>query len=110
MRPLYIRVNNTFKILAIAPEAQVEKIADDLMWSEGPLWDSRSKTLLFSDIPRNLVKQWHAEKGVSVFLERSGYTGAAPFTRIVSRLRGHGRPSTAVQGRRCWWHCPPMRK
>ncbi len=64
----------------IAPDTRIEKIADDLLWSEGPLWDARTRTLLFSDIPRNRVMQWHAEKGVSVFLERSGYTGAAPFT------------------------------
>jgi gluconolactonase len=64
----------------IAPDTKIEKIADDLMWSEGPLWDSKRKALLFSDIPRNRVMQWHAEKGVSVFLESSGYTGAEPFT------------------------------
>jgi gluconolactonase len=64
----------------IEPDTKIEKIADDLEWSEGPLWDARTRTLLFSDIPRNRVMQWHAEKGVSVFLERSGYTGAAPFT------------------------------
>jgi gluconolactonase len=64
----------------IAPETKVEKIADDLMWSEGPLWDAKTHSLLFSDIPRNVVMQWNADKGVSRFLERSGYTGAAPFT------------------------------
>jgi gluconolactonase len=64
----------------IAPDTRIEKIADDLKWSEGPLWDAKTQSLLFSDIPRNLVKQWHAEKGVTVFLERSGYTGAVPFT------------------------------
>ena len=64
----------------IAPDTKIEKIADDLMWSEGPLWEAGRKTLLFSDIPRNRVMQWHADKGVSVFLESSGYSGAAPFT------------------------------
>jgi gluconolactonase len=64
----------------IAPDTKIEKIAEDLLWSEGPLWDARNKTLLFSDIPRNVIMQWHAEKGVSRFLENSGYTGAAPFT------------------------------
>jgi len=64
----------------IAPGTKVEKIADDLEWSEGPLWDVKRKTLLFSDIPRNVVMQWNADKGVSRFLESSGYTGAAPFT------------------------------
>jgi gluconolactonase len=64
----------------IPPDATFQKIADDLMWSEGPLWDARRKTLLFSDIPRNVIMQWSDSRGVSRFLERSGYTGAAPFT------------------------------
>jgi gluconolactonase len=64
----------------IAPDTKIEKIADDLLWSEGPLWDARTKSLLFSDIPNNVVMQWNSDKGVSRFLERSGYTGAAPFT------------------------------
>jgi gluconolactonase len=61
-------------------DTKIEKIADDLKWSEGPIWVAKRKALYFSDIPRNVVMQWNAEKGVSVFLERSGYTGAAPFT------------------------------
>jgi gluconolactonase len=64
----------------IAKDTKAEKIADDLKWSEGPLWDARTKSLLFSDIPRNVIMQWNADKGVSRFLERSGYTGATPFT------------------------------
>lgn len=64
----------------IPPGTKIEKIADDLEWSEGPLWDAKTKSLLFSDIPRNVVMKWHAEKGVTRFLERSGYTGAKPFT------------------------------
>jgi gluconolactonase len=64
----------------IPASTQIEKIADDLVWSEGPLWDAKSQSLLFSDIPRNVVMQWNAQKGVSTFLEKSGYTGAAPFT------------------------------
>ncbi len=64
----------------LPPGTKIEKIAEDLEWSEGPVWDAKAKTLLFSDIPRNVVMSWHAEKGVTRFLERSGYTGAAPFT------------------------------
>jgi gluconolactonase len=64
----------------IPPGTKIEKIADDLLWSEGPLWDAKSSSLLFSDIPRNVVMRWNADKGVSRFLERSGYTGATPFT------------------------------
>ena len=64
----------------IAPDAKIEKIADDLKWSEGPLWDSRTKSLLFSDIPNNVIMRWQPDKGVTRFLERSGYTGAEAFT------------------------------
>jgi len=64
----------------LPPSTKIEKIADDIEWSEGPLWDAKRKTLLFSDIPRNVVMQWNADKGVSRFLENSGYTGAKPFT------------------------------
>jgi gluconolactonase len=64
----------------IAPNTKIEKIADDLLWSEGPLWDKKTKSLLFSDIPRNVVMRWSADKGLSRFLENSGYSGAAPFT------------------------------
>jgi gluconolactonase len=80
----------------VPPDTKIEKIADDLEWSEGPLWDARTKTLLFSDIPRNVVMQWHADKGVSRFLERSGYTGAAPFT---GREPGSNGLTFDLQGR-----------
>lgn len=75
---------------------KVDKLADDLMWSEGPLWDAKRKVLLFSDIPRNVVMQWHPDKGVSRFLERSGYTGAAPFT---GREPGSNGLTFDLQGR-----------
>ena len=80
----------------IAPDTKIEKIADDLEWSEGPLWDAKTKSLLFSDIPRNVVMKWNAEKGVSRFLERSGYTGAVPFT---GREPGSNGLTFDLQGR-----------
>ncbi len=80
----------------IPPDTKIEKIADDLEWSEGPLWDVRTKTLLFSDIPRNVIMQWSADAGVERFLERSGYTGAAPFT---GREPGSNGLTFDLQGR-----------
>ena len=89
----------------IPPDTKIEKIADDLEWSEGPLWDAKTKSLLFSDIPRNVVKKWNAEKGVTTFLERSGYTGAAPFTGREPGSNGltmdpHGRLTLCQHGDR----------
>lgn len=50
-------------------------IAEGYEWSEGPLWLEASQQLLFSDVPRNTVYAWSEEKGVSVYLQPSGYTG-----------------------------------
>jgi gluconolactonase len=80
----------------IAPDTKIEKIADDLDWSEGPVWIPETKSLLFSDIPRNVIMRWNADKGVSRFLERSGYTGAAPFT---GREPGSNGLTRDLQGR-----------
>ena len=65
----------------IPKDAKIEKLADGFLWSEGPVWVSAPKGgyLLFSDIPRNRVMKWQEGKGVSVFLDKSGYTGKAPF-------------------------------
>jgi gluconolactonase len=62
----------------VPKDAVVERIAEGFDWSEGPLWDRARGCLLFSDVPKNIVFQWKAGAGVSVFLKPSGYTGATP--------------------------------
>jgi gluconolactonase len=59
---------------------QMEKLADGFDWSEGPVWIPESKCLLFSDIPKNTIWKWSADKGIELFLKPSGYTGKEPFT------------------------------
>jgi gluconolactonase len=58
--------------------AEVEVIAQGLIWSEGPVWWQEGASLLFSDIPRNSVYRWKAGEGLTVFLKPSGYTGTGP--------------------------------
>lgn len=62
----------------IPPNARIEKLVGGLEWSEGPVWDRKTKTLLFSDIPRNVVFQWKEGVGTRDFLMPSGYTGSEP--------------------------------
>jgi gluconolactonase len=62
----------------IKPGAQPEVIASGFEWSEGPLWLEETKTLIFSDVPKNTIHQWSEEKGLSVYLTPSGYTGPVP--------------------------------
>lgn len=62
----------------IAPDAQVELIAEGFIWSEGPVWWRGGNRILFSDIPRNTVFEWTESSGLREFLRPSGYTGSGP--------------------------------
>jgi gluconolactonase len=63
----------------LAPDARIEVLGEGFEWSEGPVWVAKSRTLLFSDIPRNQIVAWTAELGTRVFRESSGYSGTTPF-------------------------------
>jgi gluconolactonase len=89
----------------IAPGTAVEKIADGLEWSEGPLWDSRDATLYFSDVKKNVIWQWNRDAGAQKFLEPSGYTGSTPFPGIEPGSNGltfdpHGKLTICQHGDR----------
>jgi len=62
----------------VPKDAQLEKIGDGFIWTEGALWYKPGKCLLFSDIPNNVVVKWKAGEGTSEFLKPSGYTGSKP--------------------------------
>ena len=63
----------------VAPGSVIEKVADGLVWAEGPVWDAADGSLLFSDVPRNAIFRWRPDAGVALFLARSGYSGDEPF-------------------------------
>src|SRR3954465_9054898 len=62
----------------IPRDAVIETLAEGFDWSEGPVWVPQGKSLLFSDVPRNVVYQWQEGRGLRVFLKPSGYTGSVP--------------------------------
>lgn len=62
----------------IVPDARIEKLADGLIWSEGPVWIEEGGYLLFSDVPGNKMYRWSEADGLSVFLDPSGYDGPDP--------------------------------
>jgi gluconolactonase len=63
----------------LAPDAALERISVGHDWTEGPVWDARDRSLLFSDVPRNVVLRWREDVGISLFLRASGYAGSSPF-------------------------------
>lgn len=61
----------------ISPDTGLEVVAEHLGLSEGPLWirDERGGYLVFSDVAANVIYRRAADGTLSVFLERSGFTG-----------------------------------
>ena len=61
---------------AIVPrDAQIEKLGDGFLFTEGPVWLSEG-ALLFSDPNANTIYRWSDDDGISVFRTKSGYSGA----------------------------------
>jgi len=60
---------------AIVPAgATLERVATGFTWTEGPVWADGG--LFFAEIPSNSIRRWTAGKGVSIFLQPSGYKGS----------------------------------
>ena len=79
----------------IPPDAEIEVLADGLVWAEGPLWVDELKCLLLSDVKENKVYKWTEDEGLRPYLEPSGFTGE--FTD--SRERGSNGLTLDSQGR-----------
>jgi gluconolactonase len=63
------------QILGASPK--LEKLADGFKFTEGPVWvDDGDGYLLFSDPNNNVIYRMTPEGDVSVYLSKSGYTGA----------------------------------
>jgi gluconolactonase len=52
---------------------KIEKIVSNKTFLEGPVWVEALKGLLFTDIPENKIYFWNKQKGLSVWLEPSGF-------------------------------------
>jgi gluconolactonase len=67
----------------IPPEAKLQVLAAGFDWTEGPCWvpgeGGQPGYLLFSDIPPNKIYKWVEGKGVTLFMQPSGYTGVVDY-------------------------------
>lgn len=62
----------------IPPDATLETLGDRFALTEGPVWvpERDGGYLLFSDNAANVIYKWAPGRPLTVFLERSGYTGS----------------------------------
>ena len=73
-----IRVYDESILSIIDLSSKIEVLADSIALPEGPLWDEKSNSLLFTDIINNKVLKWNEKEGVSDYIYPSGNTGYAP--------------------------------
>jgi hypothetical protein len=61
----------------LAPGTKLEVLGEHFGLTEGPVWvrDGKKGYLLFSDCAANVIYKWSSGEPLSVFLEKSGYTG-----------------------------------
>ena len=62
-------------------DAQLERVATGFRFTEGPLWDPRSRSLLFSDIPANRIYRWMEGSSAEVFREPSSKSNGLTWDR-----------------------------
>jgi gluconolactonase len=51
----------------VGPSVSFEKLATGCIFTEGPLWHTREKYLLFSDMPGDHLRRWSEKDGVTTF-------------------------------------------
>jgi gluconolactonase len=64
----------------------LQRVATGFTWTEGPVWVGDS--LYFADIPSNSIRKWTPDKGMSIWLQPSGYKGSAPYGGRESGTNG----------------------
>ena len=85
----------------VAPDAQLETMAEGFGLNEGPVWvkEGRSGYLLVAGLIDNVFYKITPEKEVSVFMEFAGYTGDRPDT--VGTQTRSGRSHVLLLGPSC---------
>ena len=63
----------------IPKNSKIEVLAGGFDWAEGPVLIPEKATILFSDLPNNIILSWKEGVGVNIFMEQSGYTGTEKF-------------------------------
>ncbi len=57
----------------ISADSQIEILATELGWAEGPVWVDSLDALLFSDVAADQIYRWDEATGLSLYLEPSGH-------------------------------------
>ena len=63
----------------VNPDSEPEKIAGGFVFTEGPLWNSRDRSLIFSDVQGDAMYRWTRAGGSQVFRQPSATANGNTF-------------------------------
>ena len=72
----------------VAADATLEQLATGFRWAEGPVAEPDTGDILFSDVPENKVFRWSEARGLTVYLQPSGYSGLYPENNLQEGANG----------------------
>jgi gluconolactonase len=55
----------------VGDTSQLEQVATGFIFTEGAMWNGKTRELVFSDIPGDIMRTWSAENGIKVFRQPS---------------------------------------
>jgi gluconolactonase len=55
----------------VDPDARLETLGSGFAFTEGPVWNPRERHLIFSDMPGDHMRKWHADGSISTFRKPS---------------------------------------
>jgi len=65
----------------LTEESELERLATDFQFTEGPVWNASGEFLLFSDIRANRIYKWSPTKGITIFREPSGNSNGLTYDK-----------------------------
>ncbi len=62
-----LTINDDRMRSVVGDSSEVEQVATGFIFTEGPVWDPRTGSLIFSDMPGDIMRRWSPASGVEVF-------------------------------------------
>ncbi len=78
---MVIMVNNPSIDHILPEDSELESLATDFQFTEGPVWNASGAFLLFSDIRANRIYKWSPTNGVTIFREPSGNSNGLTYDK-----------------------------
>jgi gluconolactonase len=66
----------------VGDNADVRRLATGFKFTEGPVWDPRTNSLIFSDMPGDIMRRWSEAKGIETFRQPCGKTNGNTWDRL----------------------------